>query len=293
VVASLFHAIYSSTIKGVAILAGGIPYGGIETLHHLYDNGDIDSPDDMSEARVFIAYGSQDFLVTPAIAQGSVNLYSEKLGLVDGDALKVVEFDGSHVYPSSTFGPEGCTDFQNMWSVNKCGYEATTDLLQHLYPDIDPSVQIPMTNTVDENKQKLVEFSQEEFCQRTENTCADIYMAEKGYYYAPPACATGGCKVHVAIHGCALTAAMPWVDTNYISRLGAIEFADAHNIIVIFPQTAYEAPEDKPNFGGSFGGCWNHGNEFSSYLPASSAFTYNNPQMAAIYGMVQRATSSL
>ena len=61
-------------------------------------------------------------------------------------------------------------------------------------------------------------------------------MAENAYVYIPPRCQAGAkCKLHVAMHGCSMTAAL--IGFDFVSHAGYNAWADANDIVILFPQS--------------------------------------------------------
>jgi len=58
-----------------------------------------------------------------------------------------------------------------------------------------------------------------------------ISMNDTGYVYVPKACAAGGCRVHVAFHGCRRNG------EDFPRGAGYNRWADTNSLIVLYPQT--------------------------------------------------------
>jgi len=58
-------------------------------------------------------------------------------------------------------------------------------------------------------------------------------LAEVGYVYVPPSCenAAKECKLHVALHGCNMTAAN--VGMDFIQKAGYNSWADANDFVLL------------------------------------------------------------
>jgi poly(3-hydroxybutyrate) depolymerase len=80
-------------------------------------------------------------------------------------------------------------------------------------------------------------------------------MAETGYVYVPDACARQApCRVHIALHGCKQYAGL--IADHYVRHAGYNEWADANNIIVLYPQTIAGNPLLDPGTPFNPNGCW-------------------------------------
>ncbi|MBC7952446.1 MAG: hypothetical protein H7Z12_11595 [Rhodospirillaceae bacterium] len=58
-------------------------------------------------------------------------------------------------------------------------------------------------------------------------------MAPKGMVYVPAKCEAGGCKLHVALHGCKMSG-----KTDFVTRTGYENWADRFGVVVVFPWLA-------------------------------------------------------
>ena len=98
----------------------------------------------------------------------------------------------------------------------------------------------------------------------------------------PAACATQRCRVHVAFHGCRQYAGA--VGTAFVRDAGYNRWADAHRLIVLYPQTIARSGW---SFDGSFlynpRGCW----DWWGYTGADY-HTKSAPQIRAVKAMVER-----
>merc|ERR1712173_150225 len=202
--------------------------------------------------------------------------------------LKTVFDDVGHVYHSDKYK----LDVNYGWGfkaniiINQ-EYDFSKDLITHIYPDLDKNLTAGVSPN--ENEGKLKKFSQDEFCQEVvADSCKNIYMSSIGYYYAPEQCLNGGCKIHISIHGCTLTHENPNVGDNYMRRIGMIEVADLYGIVVVFPQTGWKKPWNKPHWGHDYGGCWNTHGDDHGYLLKYPLKSYENPQFKVLMKMIER-----
>lgn len=91
---------------------------------------------------------------------------------------------------------------------------------------------------------KLIEFDQKEFFEGTRHSLDD-----SGYLYVPEQCRKDRiCKLHVALHGCAMGKAS--IGTDFVLNAGFNHVADLNDLIILYPQA-------KSNFAaGNQNGCW-------------------------------------
>jgi len=127
---------------------------------------------------------------------------------------------------------------------------------------------------------KLLAFDQRPF---TNGRPIEISLADQGHVYVAPGCEAGGCRVHVAFHGCRQTEAQ--LGRRFIEGAGYNEWADAHRLIVLYPQIA-------PRNGFAWGswrwvfnpkGCW----DWWGYTGPDYA-TREGGQVRAVWAMVEQ-----
>ena len=103
-------------------------------------------------------------------------------------------------------------------------------------------------------------------------------LSAEGFAYVPTACEAGGCKVHVAFHGCRQTAEM--IGDDFIAMSGYDRWAEANRLIVLFPQTHDPAGDPLSR---NPRACW----DWWGYDDAQYA-TQRAPQMRAVKAMIDR-----
>ncbi len=147
----------------------------------------------------------------------------------------------------------------------ECGYEAAGLLLRHLYPEgfRDASDDPHRDGT-------LIAFDQSEFFDGRDRS---VSLHGVGYVYVPHACETGGCRLHVAFHGCKQN--LESVHDDFIRDAGYNRWAAANNIVVLYPQTteAFVNPNR----------CW----DFWGYT-GEGYYGQQGKQMRAVKAMVDR-----
>ena len=111
-------------------------------------------------------------------------------------------------------------------------------------------------------------------------------MADQGYVFVPQSCETGGCRVHVAFHGCRQTTRQ--IGLRFVENAGYIEWAQSNRLIVLFPQIV-----PRNGWAGGFSwifnprGCW----DWWGYTNADYA-TRRGRQIRAVKAMVDRLGES-
>jgi len=239
--------------------------------------GGIDDPANLADDRVWLFRGERDEIVPGAVAAALGALY-EALG-VHGERLRVEPNDpgrpANHGMPvarfpgDSRFPKRDCSEHRPPFVI-ECGQDAAGSLLRHLYPagfngaPADPHAA-----------GTLAAFNQAEFSARGD---AAAGLSGVGYVYVPAACQGGGCRLHVAFHGCRQNVDARGPDRahdDFVRDAGYNRWAAANSIVVLYPQATASAPN--PNR------CW----DFWGYTGPDYR-TRRGPQMRAVKGMIDR-----
>lgn len=236
--AGQLHLAHSAIFNGVAIVAGGPYYcamgeisrglgpcmkGGELGLDLLLEyaraaaaTGKIDDLANLGDDRVWIFHGALDPVVDQGPSETTATLYSE---LISEDAVSLVtDVAIVHGFPTLKTG-QPCDSFGAPF-LNACDYDAAGEILRALYGELGER-----TSTGGD----LLTISQPGF------DASD--MLESAYLYAPASCATGAaCGIHVAIHGCSQSS--EFVDDAFAAGAGFNEWAEANNLLILYPQVA-------------------------------------------------------
>ena len=298
--AGQFQIAHSKSVVGAAIIAGG-PYGCAESAFadmmpgpgtaflnlskaingcmlnalmpfgvpntellagkakRLAEQGRIDPIDGVRGDRVYLFSGTEDHTVVPPIVRTAVEFY-ERLG-VPRDAIKFVEsLPAGHAFITEDQG-QAC-DITGRPFVVHCDYDQAGELLAHIYGKLQPrSGYASGTYRM---------FDQSPFTRGLD----DPGLSDQGVVYVPHDCAeNGGCRVHIAFHGCAQNRAT--VGESFVHDTGFARWADTNRLIVLFPQTATMPLNPQ--------GCWDWwGYTGHDYL------TRDAPQIIAVMRMLTR-----
>src|SRR5690606_27167925 len=104
-------------------------------------------------------------------------------------------------------------------------------------------------------------------------------MADYGVAYVPAKCRQGTeCRLHVALHGCRQTE--DEIGDFFIKYTGINEYAEANNLVVLYPRTVKTPTLGNPN------GCWDWWGYASSDYAVKSG-----PQMRAVKDAVDNFLS--
>ncbi|MEM9855632.1 MAG: poly(3-hydroxybutyrate) depolymerase, partial [Pseudomonadota bacterium] len=129
-------------------------------------------------------------------------------------------------------------------------------------------------------------------------------MAEFGYAYIPSKVKKSGkaIGVHIALHGCKqgyafvdfvngleATQAQPPYGDRYITTTGYIEWAEANDLIVLFPQ----ADGGDSNAVQNPDGCWDWWGYSAADLAEPDYYTQDAVQIKAIHSMLEELTNAV
>jgi poly(3-hydroxybutyrate) depolymerase len=291
-----FHIAHSLTVDGAGVLAGG-PYGCAagSTWHALTrcmspsiwnplppaevfrqrtlsraQAGDIDSLHGLAGDRAWIFSGGLDETVRWPVVDSLNRFY--RAWLPFGQTLFVTHPNAGHAMISTEEPePNTCASSKPPF-INRCGsFDAAGELLAHLLGPLAPKQEPPA--------ERIRPFDQRPFLDRN---VAASGMADQGYVFFPESCESGGCRVHVAFHGCRQTARQ--IGLRFVENAGYIEWAQSNRLIVLFPQIV-------PQYGwtGSLSwvfnprGCW----DWWGYTDSEYA-TRKGLQIKAVKGMIER-----
>lgn len=259
--ANQLHVAYSSVFSGVGLVAGP-PYtcsGGsiiastttcmsgamgiiympsiYNTIQKYETNGLIDSPTNLYNDKVYIYHGVLDVIISTLVVKKNEEFYSHYINNPSTQMKTVYNYASVHGFITNNYG--GSCGILNLATfMNNCNYNQAYDILTTMYGSglIEPGKnEGPMQN--------LIEFDQTEFF-----ASSSVMMDPTGYLYVPQNCRNGQqCKLHVALHGCAM--AKEKIGSEFAYRAGYNQVADLNNIIILYPQVK-SASFTNPN------GCW-------------------------------------
>jgi len=298
--AQQFHVAHSATLAGAGIVAAGpyrcagggyplslyramsvcmdagllVPFQGppeaapsVEDTRSEAIAGAVDDPAHMRGDRIYLFSGRLDGTVPQSVTNALKTYYE---AFVPPENIEYVNnIRAGHGMVTDGFGnPCAATDTP---FINDCGYDAAGELLEAIYGVLAPPVDADGT---------LAAFDQTEFA-------ADIdalSMSHVGHLYVPKACAAGAvCRLHVAFHGCEQYEGA--VGDAFFAHAGYNRWAEANDIIVLYPQTA---PKTTTLFGLELPwpnplGCW----DWWGYTGGDYAGKTGG-QIAAVQAMIDR-----
>lgn len=272
---------YSSQIKGVAAIAGGIygcaegqadkatticmknpaelaPETYVNLVHGNFERSLIDDPKNLAQQRVFILSGSEDKIVLPVAGQKLEEFYRHFRTIPRTEySLKM-----GHGFPSNKVQNE-CAANQLPW-VNNCDYDGAKAIFETFYGPLKPTSDRKLTG-------ELWSINQTEFAK------PDAKMLSYGHLYIPAVCRDKKiqCRIHVALHGCLQS---PNIALKaFIEDAGYNDWAEENQIVVLYPAVGVGSGNPKA--------CWDWFGYTGKNYTVKSA-----PQMTAIMKMVQRLT---
>lgn len=220
--------------------------------------GEIDPISDVVTDRVYLFSGTADNTVVPTIVKRAAAFYA-KLGVPAANILLVDTMPAGHAFVTESAG--GACGRSGEPYVVDCDYDQAGALLNFIYGALQPAGS--------GSQGQYVEFDQSPY----RAGAASNGLAKKGVVYIPQSCAsTGGCRVHIAFHGCAQN--RDAVGETFIKETGFARWADTNNLIVLFPQVATTVSNPQ--------GCWDWwGYTGNDYL------TRDAPQILAVRAMLE------
>jgi poly(3-hydroxybutyrate) depolymerase len=234
------------------------PARSVKRAKDLADDGAIDPLSGLAADNVYLFSGNEDQTVTRPVVKAAEQFYKE--AGVDPGNLTLVEGKGGHAFLTEEGGAAcGITDKPY---VSDCDYDQAKAILSWIYG--------PLSAASPEPQGRFVVFDQQPFSEPGDG------FADEGVVYVPPACEAAGCRVHVAMHGCAQS--RETVGDAFVKQSGFAELADQNRLIVLFPQA--KASTYNPE------GCWDWwGYTGLDYLGKDA------PQIKAIWSMVEQLSS--
>ena len=290
-----FQVAYSQMVRGAGVLAGGpyycaegavgralgncmepsakeappAPKDTLKTITQLAEAGKIDPLKFLNDDRVWLLSGGKDKTVAPVVMDSLAAFYRE---ILPEDAIRYVKVpEAGHAMLSISDTKANACDTSTPPFINRCqDVDAAGQLLAHLLGPLKPATSTP--------DGEIIAFDQRPFIN---GSAIDASLAEDGYAFVPKACQSGGCKVHVAFHGCRQHAGE--VGRRFIEGAGYNSWAASNRLIILYPQTTARS-------GLAFGsmkmilnpkGCW----DWWGYT-GTDYHTRNGVQVRAVRAMI-------
>ena len=297
--AQQIHVAFSGSVMGAAIIAAGpylcggtgypwnlwrvlnrcmdaddlVPFLGppavqysIRKTREQAEMGRIDDPLNLENDKVFLFSGTRDETVPPAVVKSLNDYYLEFT-----DSTNIVYIDdiaAGHAMITDDAGNSSCEVTQSPY-INDCDYDLAGALLTHIYGDT-------LIRPGGWDTDALLSFDQTEFSTNPDSAS----LNESGYVYVPESCRSGlACRLHVAFHGCRQHVGA--IGDSFYTQAGYNEWAQANNMIVLYPQAAAKGsaffPWPNPR------GCW----DWWGYT-GTDFYNQNGLQLSAVKAMIDR-----
>jgi hypothetical protein len=257
---------YSSRIKAFLIATGG-PYlcgqGNVDesavcmTNPELLDNSlyesqaaefvaaqKIDNTSNLANHFVYLLSAPLDTVVVQGTTELLQSMYQ------DYSVASVYTLynltDAAHAWITNNHGKR-CDHLGPIY-LNNCHYDVASDFLSQAFQFFNVPGGFNNNTSTGYKPYKaslLVEFDQTAFGANV----SDNSMGDTGYVYIPPQCYSAKCHLHVHLHGC--EQGKDYLGgSSYVSQTGLNEWAEANNIVILYPQVAPNALKFNPL------GCW-------------------------------------
>ena len=226
----------------------------------LADKSGIDPLETIADDRVYIFAGRSDSIVKPELGKLAAKFYN-KAGVPASQIQVEDKINAGHAFVTAE-GGAACEANASPFIVD-CDYDQASRLLAHVRNRAVPSKQ-PYSG-------RIIIFDQTEFTRDLKGA----KLAGEGVLYVPAACehSEKRCHVHIVFHGCDQNREA--VGNDVIFKTGMLRAADAHEVIVLFPQTRKSSMNPK--------GCWDWwGHTGDNFL------TKEGLQLKAVWRMLQR-----
>ena len=229
--------------------------GTIDALSHLGD----------TRHRAYLLTGRNDTVVAPAVAGKKLRDYLSAFLGGGGSGAGAVrlrdDLPAEHAWITRGYG-NNCSVLGTPY-MNHCSVDVAGELLQHLFdhtlrpPPSSPSPRPEAVGSWGGGGGTLVSFDQTGYAPPLVPWAA-VSMADTGFLYIPRGgCGggsgggsggeqDGGCRLHVAMHGCKMAPAI--IGTQFVVHSGLNEWGDANGIAILYPSA--RASVLNPN------GCW-------------------------------------
>ncbi|NRR28635.1 depolymerase [Oxalobacteraceae bacterium] len=232
--------------------------------------GKIDPLSGLANDRIYVFSGTKDTVVATSAVNSTVDFF-KRAGVPTANLSYVNKLPAGHALVTPNFG-NSCGLNQSPYishcTVGGHSYDQPGAILSHIYGQLQPPAS--------SRSAQVASFNQGEF--------ADVYttgMPPQAYVYVPAACTSqGGCKVHVAFHGCKQSAQS--VNDDFYDKSSYNSWADSNKIIVLYPQVNKSYLPFNPD------GCW----DWFGYTGSDYALK-SGLQLKAIRAMIDRLTAPL
>ncbi|MBL7544717.1 MAG: PHB depolymerase [Bdellovibrionaceae bacterium] len=223
--------------------------------------GTIEKLANLKRSKIYIFASPKDGVIKHESSDRLYEFYSQFVP--QNQIVYQNQIAAAHSWVTKDYGNE--CDVQALPWLNNCKYDMAGDILKHLYGPLNANRTIR-----NDMRSQIYAYDQTEF--QSQNSALFDY----GYIFIPTNCGTRRalCKLHVALHGCQMNP--DHVRDQFAVHSGLNSWAEANNIVVLYPQ-AQKVPQVNPY------ACWDWfgftGKDFANR---------NGSQIIAIQKMVYR-----
>jgi poly(3-hydroxybutyrate) depolymerase len=176
--------------------------------------GKIDPVRHLSNARAWLFSGKNDRTVEPQVVVALRDFYAA----YQVSVALVSDKPAGHGMVTESYG-QPCARSEPPFIVD-CDYDAAGVMLRFL---------LGTQAAASKETGRLLTFDQG-------REAAEISLEATGYLYVPQRCEKERCRIHVAFHGCRQGAAE--IGETFVREAGYNRWADAHGLLVLYPQAA-------------------------------------------------------
>lgn len=243
--AQQMHLVYADRIRGAGIIAG-VPFGCaegqlglalgrcmgkepgeipidgyVQVLRDAAARGAAADPALLEDHRAWLFHGTLDAAVGASATDATVALYEALLP--SGQVQYVNEFAAAHHFPTLASGAP-CDQSAPPW-LGACDFDAAGELLSFLYDGLEAPTADQRAASNDGALQKVALPG-----------AATAGLSEAAWLFVPETCPAEGCRLHVALHGCAMSTIQN--GRAFIEDSGYLPWARANGIVLAFPEVA-------------------------------------------------------
>lgn len=234
--------------------------------------GLIDPPAGLADDRVWVLTGAADHTVARPVVDALVAFY--RSWMPAGAVTLVTLPETGHAMISVADPAANACATSEPPFINRCGdFDAAGELLKHLLGPL----QAPAASV---RQGGLQAFDQKPYIS---GLPADAGLAGEGFVYVPDSCRGGGCRIHVAFHGC--RQGEDQVGRRFVEGAGYNRWAESNRLVVLYPQVAARNGLAAGSWRWMVNpkGCW----DWWGYASPDYA-TKNGPQVEAVHKMLER-----
>lgn len=222
----------------------------------------IDDVANIAKHNIYAFSGELDAIVNQGVMKKLVTYY----GMIGANASRIqtnFNVPAQHSFVTDHYG-NPCYDFESPF-INNCNFDLAGAIMKHIYGD-------NLKNRVEQVESNLKIFSQAAY------NDSNAQLDTEGFIYVPTGCQSNktACSFQVLFHGC--KQGKEFIGDVYAKHTGMNEWAEANNIIILYPQV-------KSNQAQNQNGCF----DWWGYVD-QQYHTKKGVQMTAIAKMVQDAT---